>query len=73
MFSVLNTQFAMGKQGTRMCKILDSLSTFFHGVGLCFSRSFYLVEGDGFKSGHFTLVGNRIALLIRQPVLIRIG
>jgi hypothetical protein len=72
MFSLLNTRPGKGNFPARVCKILNFLSQFFHGTWRQFSRSFYLIEGERVRSEHFTNVGHRIALLVRQPVLIRI-
>jgi hypothetical protein len=72
MFSLLNRQAGSGKNPARMCKILNSLSQFFRGIRRQFRRPFYLVESERFRSEHFARVGHGIALLVRQPVLIRI-
>lgn len=72
MFSLLNNESAKGKTRARMCKILDSLSQFFHGLLPRFSRAFYFVEGERVRSRHSAAVGPSIALLIRQPALLRI-
>lgn len=72
MFSILNTPFCRGKTSARMCKILNSLSTDFHGFRRRFLQGFYLVEPERFRDEVFAAVGHRIALLVRQPVPIRI-
>jgi len=72
MFSLLNSRVGEGKSSARMCKILNSLCRFFHVPWLPFSWSLYLVERERFRSVPFPEVGNRIALLSPQPVLIRI-
>jgi len=72
MFSLLNTESDRGNNPARMCKILNSLSPFLHEVLRQFSRPFYLIEGERLKSGRFAGVGHGIALLVRQPVLLRI-
>lgn len=72
MFSLLNNDSAKGKIPARMCKILDPWSQFFHGVWLRFSRAFYRVEGERVSSKHSVAVGLSIALLVRQPAVLRI-
>jgi len=71
-FSLLNNDQGEGKISARMCKILNSLPPFFHEIWREFSRSFYVVEGDRFRNGHFADVGYRIASLVRRPVLFQI-
>ena len=72
MFNLLNSRIGKGKSSARMCKILNSLSPFFHCPRLLFSWSLYLVERERFRSVLFPGVGNRIAFLNPQPVLLRI-
>jgi hypothetical protein len=72
MFSLLNSESAKGKIPARMCKILDSLSQFFHGVWPRFSCAFYPIEDERIRSKHSVAVGLSIALLVRQPALLRI-
>lgn len=72
MFSLLNNWKGMGKYPARLCKFLNSLSRFFHNQWRQFSCSFYLVDGERFRSGVLAEVGHRIALLSPQPVLHRI-
>ena len=72
MFSILNTRFLTGKQPARMCKILISLPQFFHHLWRRFSRASYLIDDVRLKSMYSDDVGYRIALLLRQPVRLRI-
>lgn len=72
MFILLNSDSADGKIPARMCKILDSLSPIFHGLWTCLSRTPYPVEGERVRNKHSAAVGLSIALLIRQPALLRI-
>lgn len=72
MFNLLNTDGSDGTNRARMCKILNSLFPFFHGAGRLFWQAFYLVENKVFRNALFGNVGYRIALLVRQPVLVRI-
>jgi hypothetical protein len=72
MFNLLNSDSARGKIPARMCKILDSLSQFFHGVWRRFSRGFYFIEDERVISKHSATVGLSIALLIRQLAMLRI-
>jgi hypothetical protein len=71
-FRLLNMEKGRGKNAARMCKILNSLSAFFLEVWRQLSRPFYLVEGARLSSERFCWVGHGIALLVRQPVLLRI-
>jgi hypothetical protein len=72
MFSLLNTVWRRGKNRARMCKILNSLSQFFQGLGRRLLRPFYLIDGERFRGEAFARVGHGIALLVRQPALLRI-
>jgi hypothetical protein len=71
-FSLLNGQALVGKNPARMCKILDSLSLFFHGIWRGFLRPVYLLEGLRLRSELSPEVGYRIAFFLRQPALLRI-
>ena len=55
-----------------MCKILDSLSPFFHDLWPRLSRACYRVESERVRSGHSVAVGLSIALLVRQPAMLRV-
>jgi hypothetical protein len=71
-FSLLNSQTVAGKNPARMCKILDSLSLFSHGIWRRFLRPFYLLEGLRLRSMLSPRVGYGIAFFLRQPALLRI-
>jgi hypothetical protein len=55
-----------------VCKFLDSVSAFFHGIPGLKKRPSYLVERIGLTNDGFEPVGLRIAFAMWQPVLIRI-
>ena len=71
MFSLLNSGNDKGKERARMCKILDSLSVFFHAVRQRFGRPFYLLEGKRLSDCLFLWVGLRIAFLVHLPAFAR--
>ena len=73
MFSLLNRNAERGKFRARRCKILNSWSQFFRSVWRGLSRSRYLIASKRLRSVHSGRVGHPIALLVRQPALIRIG
>jgi len=55
-----------------VCKFLDSMSAFFHGIPGAKESSSYLLEGMGLKNRGVAPVGLRIASATWQPILIRI-
>jgi hypothetical protein len=72
MFSLLNTVTKLRKYSPLVCKILDWMSSLFHGFQrLCRGFS-YLVETMGLRDGQFPRFGFRIAFRIWQPGLIQI-
>jgi hypothetical protein len=71
-FNILNKRTRRGKKPPMVCKFLDSLSELSHGLTIWLEGPFYLHEGRELRSKVFADVGLRIALLVAQPVLIRI-
>jgi hypothetical protein len=72
MFHILNTHSGKGKNPPMVCKILDWVSSFRHGIPKLRGRLFYVLEGMGFRNCQFPLFGFRIAFVIWQPALLRI-
>jgi hypothetical protein len=72
MFNILNNHSRKGKNPPMVCKILDWVSSFPHGIPRSCGRLFYVLEGMGFRNCRFPLFGSRIAFVIWQPVLLRI-
>jgi hypothetical protein len=68
MFNMLNNEIPGGKNSPMVCKFLDSVSAFFHGIPGLKKRPSYLVERIGLTSGGFESVGLRIAFAMWQPV-----
>jgi hypothetical protein len=72
MFNMLNIEAEEGKNSPMVCKSIDSVSAFFHGIrGLKESPS-YLLERTSLKNGGFEAVGLRIAFAKWQPDMIRV-
>jgi hypothetical protein len=55
-----------------VCKFLDSVSTFLHGIHRQYRSVFYLIERVDLKKHTFPPVGLQIAFLIWRPGFIRI-
>ena len=55
-----------------MCKFLVCLPQFFQRLSRRISEASYVIEAVSLRSGYFAAVGHRIALSIRQPVLLGI-
>jgi len=72
MFSILNTKEGKGNRRTRMCKFLDPLSKLFRSLGKWFPGCRYLYESERFRRRIFSMIGDRIAFLHVEPVMIRI-
>jgi hypothetical protein len=72
MFNMLNTYSGKGKNPPMVCKILDRVSAYPHGIPMACGTLFYLLEGMGFRNCQFPLFGSRIAFDIWRPALIRI-
>jgi len=72
MFSILNRSGVKGNDSARMCKILDPLSKLFHVIRRSFPMRRYPFEDAGFSGPLFGRVGPAIALMLLQPVAIRI-
>jgi hypothetical protein len=64
MFNILNTLPETGKQSPIVCKILDSLSAFSHGILLPLERPFYPLERMGLRNHGFRAFGLRIAFTV---------
>jgi hypothetical protein len=72
MFILLNTTTDPRKYSPLVCKILDWMSSLFHGMQRLCGDSSYLLETMGLRDGQFPPFGFRIAFPILQPVLLRI-
>jgi hypothetical protein len=72
MFNMLNRWIKEGKDSPMVCKFLDSLSAFFHGIHPFSGRPCYLLEEMELTDGTFPPFGFRTAFLICQPGLNRI-
>jgi hypothetical protein len=72
MFNILNRWIREGKNSPMVCKFLDSVSAFFHGIRGRHGRLFYLLERIGLRNSMFLPVGLRIAFLIERPAFVRI-
>jgi hypothetical protein len=55
-----------------VCKFLDSVSTFLHGIHRRYRSVLYLIERVDLKKHLFRPVGLRIAFPIWRPAFIRI-
>jgi hypothetical protein len=64
MFNMLNKGMGKGKNSPRVCKFLDSLSVFSHGIQRFHGSLCYLLERMGFRNRGFQPVGLRIAFFI---------
>ncbi len=54
-----------------VCKFVDCLSGVFYGLAGWFEGPFYVLESRRLRNGVFPSVGLRIALIVLQPVLLR--
>jgi hypothetical protein len=72
MFNMLNRRATRGKKPPIVCKSLDSVSRVTHGPAAWFEGRFYVLECRQLRNEVFPGVGLRIALIVLQPVLMRI-
>jgi hypothetical protein len=72
MFNILNKEPGKGKNSPRVCKFLDSLSPFSHGIRRLRESLSYVLERMGFRNRGFQPVGLRIAFSIGRPAFLGI-
>ena len=72
MFNMLNTRIEKGKNPPMVCKFLDSLSPFSHGIRGLRESPFYLLERMGLRNRVFQPVGLRIAFSMARPAFLGI-
>jgi hypothetical protein len=72
MFNMLNSWVGKGKNSPRVCKFIDSLSAFWHGIQRFRESLSYLLEQMGLRNRAFQPVGLRIAFSIARPTFLGI-